>query len=197
MCFTTASPRPVPRAAHTVGAEEPLEEPRQVLLGDADTVVGGAKLSGDTVIVNAEPGPAYRIAFWARFSVKTRSMRRAQRQRRLGSPSALSVTPARAAVSPSFSSTSLTKGSARVSPSATTARPVSSSLRKRMSSISSRISSTSPRAWSASAAGSSPGSAAVSSSARIGRAASRLVRDGRREPGAKLLVGSQLSGGLR
>ena len=53
-------------------------------VANADTIVGGTKLPGETVVVNVDPGgPGFRIEFWARFSVQDAQHAGPQRQRRL------------------------------------------------------------------------------------------------------------------
>ena len=126
--------------------------------------------SRSTLSRNVAPGPAYRIAFSARFLAMTRSIRGLIASSTSSSHARRRSTPARAARSASSSIASSRTGRTGVAPSATTRAPDSSSERNSTSSMSSVIWSISPRACSTSAGMSSPGSAVVSS--RVSRRAS-------------------------
>ena len=94
-----------PRGPRAVGPEEPLEQSRQLRLGHADPVVEATQdvpsSACSTASVNVEPGPAYLMAFSARFCATTRSIRGRTGSSTAASPSTRNATPALAARSAS------------------------------------------------------------------------------------------------
>ena len=196
-------PEPGPaRRAGAVGAVETLEEARQLVLGNAGAMVrddqaplAGRLGTGDRA--GGRRSPAWRIAFSSRFSTTTWSIRaRTGRSNEAVQSIRISRPAAGRGRRPPPPPGSIT-GSARIEPSATTARPLSSSLRNSTSSISSPIRSTSPRARPISSSWSAPGERALEEREQPGERRAQLVRDGRREAGAELLVGGEVAGGAQ
>ena len=111
-----------------------------------------------------------------------------------GSPSTARATPARLARSSSSAATASSSGRTATAPSETTRDPDSSSERNSTSSISSRICSTSFRAWSTSSCDVLAGQRRhLEQREQPCERRPQLVRDGRREPGAELLVRRQVA----
>ena len=147
MCFTIARPRPgAAGAAGAVGAVEALEQARELVLGDAGPVVGGAQLAVSDG--ERERRSVARVAERVAGEVLDHDAQHPRPQRQLGLLVALGAQrhPGADRRLLQLVERLADHGERAGRVNATTVRPVSSSLRNSTSSISSPICSTSARA---------------------------------------------------
>ena len=197
MCLTIASPSPVPREARARSARKNRSK-RRVSCASSTPTPSSVPRSDDRVAValdgEREGRAGARVADRVLGEVLGDHADHPRPDRELDRRVALddSATPARLARSSSSATTASSSCRTGTAPSETTRVPDSSSLRNRTSSISSLICSTSPRARSTRSAHVLAGERrGLEQRQQPGERRPQLVRDGRREAGAQLLVGGR------